>query len=68
MTSEWLTAKEAADYLKVSRRSVVKWARSGRIPAHRLGGGRHTWRFLRSELDGMLAASSVVSAEREAAC
>jgi excisionase family DNA binding protein len=67
MTSDWLTAKAAAESLKVSHRSVVKWARSGRIPAHRLCGGRHTWRFLRSELDAMLAASSVVPAEREAA-
>ena len=65
--NEWLTASEAAEYLKVSHRSIVKWARSGRIPAHRLGGGRHTWRFLRSELDAMLTASSGVSAEREAA-
>ena len=68
METEWLTAAEAAEYLKVSRRSIVKWARRGHIPAHRLSGGRHTWRFLRSELDAMLTASSVVSAEREAAC
>lgn len=66
--SEWLTAREAAAYLKVAHRTLVRWARSGQIPAHRLSGtGRITWRFLRSELDAMLGASSVGSADREAA-
>ena len=66
--SEWLTAAEAAAHLKVAHRTLVRWARKGSIPAHRLSGtGRITWRFLRSELDGMLGASSVGSAEQETA-
>jgi excisionase family DNA binding protein len=66
--SEWLTAAEAAAHLKVAHRTLVRWARTGSIPAHRLSGtGRITWRFLRSELDGMLGASSVGSAEQETA-
>jgi excisionase family DNA binding protein len=66
--SGWLTAAEAAAHLKVAPRTLVRWARMGRIPAHRLSGtGRITWRFLRSELDGMLGASSVGSAEQETA-
>jgi excisionase family DNA binding protein len=65
--SEWLTAREAAAYLKIAPRTLVKWAKTGRIPAHRLSGtGRITWRFLRSELDAMLCASSEAPAEREA--
>src|ERR1700688_1397851 len=49
--SEWLTASEAALHLKVAPRTLVRWARRGSIPAHRLSGtGRITWRFLRSEL------------------
>ena len=65
--AEWLTAREAAAYLKVKPRTLVRWARSGRVPAHRLSGtGRITWRFLRSELDAMLCASSAGPAEREA--
>jgi excisionase family DNA binding protein len=64
--SEWLTAAEVAAYLKIAPRTLVRWARTGRVPAHRLSGtGRITWRFLRSELDGMLCASSRVLAERE---
>lgn len=66
---EWLTLKEAADYLKVERRTLALWARQGRVPAHRLSGvQRCIWRFLRHELDAMLLASSAVSAEKEAAC
>jgi excisionase family DNA binding protein len=65
--SEWLTTAEAAAYLKVKPRTLVRWARGQSVPAHRLSGtGRITWRFLRSELDAMLGASSVGPAEREA--
>ena len=59
--NEWLTANEAAAYLKVQPRTILKWAKEGRIPAHPLSGfKRITWRFLREELDAhaMLAAPS----------
>lgn len=66
--NEWLTATEAAHHLKVRPRSLLLWARQGKIPAHRLSGVRRSvWRFLRSELDAMLSASSADSADREAA-
>jgi excisionase family DNA binding protein len=66
--SDWLTSTEAGAYLKVKPRTIVRWARCGSVPAHRLSGtGRITWRFLRSELDAMLGASSVGSAETGAA-
>jgi excisionase family DNA binding protein len=65
--SEWLTSTEAAAYLKVKPRTLVRWARGRQIPAHKLSGfSRVTYRFLRSELDAMLGASSVGPAEREA--
>jgi excisionase family DNA binding protein len=58
--SEWLTASEAAVYLKIQPRTVLKWAKLRRIPAHRLSGThRTTWRFLKSELEAMLAPPSV---------
>jgi excisionase family DNA binding protein len=57
---EWLTATEAALYLKVKPRTVLKWAKEARIPAHPLSGSKRvTWRFLKSELDGMLNPPSV---------
>jgi len=56
--NQWLTANEAADYLKVKPRTVLKWAKEGRIPAHPLSGSqRITWRFLKSELDGAMLAT-----------
>jgi len=54
----WLTANEAAQYLKVKPRTVLKWAKEGRIPAHALSGlKRVTWRFLKSELDNAMLRS-----------
>jgi excisionase family DNA binding protein len=51
----WLTANEAAAYLRVKPRTILKWAKEGRIPAHALSGtSRVTWRFLRSELDAAM--------------
>ena len=58
-SSDWLTAKEAAEYLKVGHRTVCQWAREGKIPGHRLSGcARVTWRFSRRELDAMLYKSA----------
>jgi len=57
--SEWLTASEAARYLRVAHRTVLEWAKTGRIPAHRLSGTlRVTYRFRAAELDAMLGAPS----------
>lgn len=57
--SQWLTATEAAAYLRVQPRTVLLWAKQGRIPAHPLSGSKRvTWRFLKSELDAMLSAPS----------
>ena len=55
--SQWLTAIEAAHYLKVKPRTILKWAKQGTIPAHALSGcKRVTWRFLKSELDSVMLA------------
>ena len=65
MANEWLTANEAAEYLKVTPRTVLCWAKQGSIPAHRLSGAqRITWRFLKSELDAMLAMPSAAESRR----
>jgi excisionase family DNA binding protein len=55
MTDGWLTAAEAAQYLRVKTRTILKWAKHGTLPGHKLSGcKRVTWRFLRSELDGVM--------------
>jgi excisionase family DNA binding protein len=49
-------ADEAAHFLKVDRRTAIRWAREGLIPAHPLfpNAERKDWRFLLSELDEWL--------------
>jgi excisionase family DNA binding protein len=66
--SEWLTAQEAAEHLKVRKATLLLWVRHGKIPAYKLSGTiRHVWRFRQSDLDAILTASSAVTADREAA-
>ena len=65
MDSQWLTANEAAAYLKVKPRTLLQWARERKIPAHKLSGvQRCVWRFLRPELDAILCPSSADTADR----
>lgn len=59
---KWLTASEAAAYLKVKSRSLLLWVRQGRVPAYALSGTkRRVWRFLKSDLDAALLARPVIS-------
>jgi excisionase family DNA binding protein len=61
----WLTSNEVSRYLKVKPRTVLKWAKEGRIPAHPLSGSKRiTWRFLKAELDAMLALPSAAEHRR----
>lgn len=51
----FVDSHEAARFLRVDHRTVQRWAREGRIPAHPLNDGSHKdWRFLLSELDAWL--------------
>ena len=48
----YIEAGRAADYLSMSRKTLLKKARTGRLPAHPIGDGRKKmWRFRISELD-----------------
>ena len=58
----YMTAKEAADYLKLAERTLVRLAHEGKIPGVKIGG---QWRFRRALLDeylDTLAAQSVSTA------
>ena len=56
--SPWLTSREAANYLRVAHRTLLQWARTGKVRAYRLSGtGRITWRFRAIDLDAMLCAT-----------
>jgi len=49
---EWLTAREAAAYLKCKPRSLLLWVRQGKVKAYALSGAkRRVWRFRREDLD-----------------
>jgi excisionase family DNA binding protein len=59
--SEWLTAKEAAGYLKVKVRTLLLWVRQGKVKGFALSGTkRRVWRFRKSDLDMMLLESAVL--------
>jgi predicted site-specific integrase-resolvase len=51
MAHRLLDAREAAEILRMDRRTLIVWARLGYVPAHPLGEGkRKLWRFLEHEL------------------
>lgn len=51
MAHHLLNADEAAEILRMDRRTLIYWARIGYVPAHPLGEGkRKLWRFLEREL------------------
>jgi excisionase family DNA binding protein len=59
---EWLTATEAAAYLKVQPRSLLLWTRQGKIIGYALSGTkRRIWRFRKSDLDAALHGSPVLA-------
>lgn len=62
MQNDWLTAAEAADYLKVKIRTLLLWVRQGRVQAYALSGTkRRIWRFRREDLDTALLAHPVIT-------
>ncbi len=58
----YMTAKEAAEYLKLAERTLVRLAHEGKIPGVKIGG---QWRFRRALLDeylDTLASETMVTA------
>jgi len=50
IAKEWFTIEEAAEYLCVSKRTIYKLTKEGRLPAFRIGRERHR-RFRKEDLD-----------------
>jgi len=60
-TSEWLTAEEAARYLKVKTRTLLLWVRQGKVKAFALSGTkRRVWRFRQQDLDAAVMEHPVL--------
>ncbi len=49
---EWFTVEEAARYLRVSRRTIYKWTKEGKLPTYIIGDRRHR-RYRKSDLDNV---------------
>jgi len=61
LNSEWLTANEAASYLKVKPRTLLLWVRRGEVKAFALSGTkRRVWRFRKEDLNAALMESRVL--------
>lgn len=59
--NEWLTASEAAAYLRIKVRTLLLWARQGKVKAFALSGTRRrVWRFRKADLDAALRESPVL--------
>jgi excisionase family DNA binding protein len=59
--SDWLTASEAAAYLKVKPRTLLVWVRQGRVQAFALSGiQRRVWRFRKVDLDAAVLENPVL--------
>ena len=54
------TFKETCEYLKVKRRTALRWIYSGRLQAFKLGGGR-LWRIRERDLKRFVTSSSAGS-------
>lgn len=61
--NDWLTVKEAADYLKVSEQTIFRWMRTGKVSFFKFGSST---RFRRSNLD-LVAEKVTGEAEGEQA-
>jgi excisionase family DNA binding protein len=56
---EVMTTQEVAKYLKISDAMVVRLARSGDLPAKRIGG---LWRYNRSNIEDYVQGDSAMKA------
>lgn len=62
----WLTSREAASYLKVDHRTLLAWARQGKVTGYVLSGvQRRVWRFRQVDLDATMELPAVLTAEAE---
>ena len=61
----FIDAGEAAEFVQLNRKTLLRFAREGSIPAHPLTGNRRRkWRFLISELDAWARAKVNSTSDR----
>lgn len=62
MSSHYLTVAEVAEYLKLPEETVYKYARTGRMPASKVG---RYWRFEQGKIDHWVDGNSNQDPERQ---
>jgi len=62
MLPKLLTSREAADYLRVSRATILRWCKAGQLPAVRIG---RQWRIDVDQLKRVLAGEVPLGARPE---
>jgi len=61
---QWLTASEAAIYLRIKPRTLLHWVRTGKVRGFALSGTkRRIWRFLIADLDAALLKETVLASK-----
>ena len=59
-----MNAKEAAAYLRIDPRTLLRWTREGKVRGFALSGTtRRVWRFRREDLDAKLCLPAVPQAK-----
>lgn len=48
MSDKWMTVKDVADYLQLSKDQIYRLAQQGKIPVSKIGRG---WRFKKEKID-----------------
>jgi len=48
MDDRWMTVKDVAEYLQLSRDQIYRLAQQGRIPVSKIG---YRWRFKKEKID-----------------
>jgi excisionase family DNA binding protein len=57
----WMTVEQGAAYLGIDPRTLLLWARQGKVKAYKLSGTqRHVWRFLVEDLDASIIGTPAV--------
>lgn len=56
-----MTVEEVSDYLRVKRSTVYEWARSGRIPAVKVG---RLWRFETEKIEAWVRDGGLKSPKK----
>ena len=55
-----LTAKELADYLKLTEVTIYKYANEGKIPGFKIG---NRWRFDKEQIDDLMSIEDAIVSE-----